>query len=81
VFLSGAVGFGGMRIRQNDVDHDTDAGFGARFGVGKEWFVSDSWGLGTAGYFDFAVAKDRDIPNPPTWWSVSPLVAFTATLY
>jgi hypothetical protein len=81
VFLSGAVGFAGMRITLNDVDYDSDAGFGGRFGVGKEWFVSDSWGLGVAGYFDFAVAKQKDVPNPPTWWSFAPLVAFSATFY
>jgi hypothetical protein len=81
VFLSGAVGFAGMRITLNNVDYDSDAGFGGRFGVGKEWFVSDSWGLGVAGYFDFAVAKQKDVLNPPTWWSFAPLVAFTATFY
>ncbi|HWE22681.1 MAG TPA: hypothetical protein VG496_01960 [Myxococcales bacterium] len=80
VFLSGAVGFGGLQITQNRIDHDTEAGFAARVGIGKEWFVSDSWGLGIAAYFDFCTAQDKG-PNPPTWWSFAPLAAFTATFY
>jgi len=80
VFLSGAVGFGGLQITQNDVDHDTEAGFATRVGIGKEWFVSDSWGLGLAACLDACAAKDKGT-NPPTWWSFAPLVAFSATFY
>jgi hypothetical protein len=80
VFLSGSVGFGSLRLKQNGSEHDTELGFASRVGVGKEWFVSESWGLGLAGYLDFAAAKDKGT-NPPTWRTISPLVAFSATFY
>ena len=80
VFLSGSVGFGGLRLKQNGFEHDTDAGFASRVGIGKEWFVSESWGLGVAGYLAFAAVKDKGV-DPPTWRTISPLVAFSATFY
>jgi len=36
-------------IDENGDTDTTDWGFGARVGLGKEWWVSDHWGLGLAG--------------------------------
>lgn len=80
IFLSGSFGLGSIRIRQNNLEHRTQTGVMGRLGLGKEWFVSDSWGLGLAAYLNWAAAKD-DVPNPPTWTAVSPLLAFSATFY
>jgi hypothetical protein len=36
------------------VDLTSDAGFGFRLRAGKEWWVSNRWGLGAAGFFQFS---------------------------
>jgi hypothetical protein len=56
----------------------TDLGFGMKLAVGKEWWVSDHWGLGVAGQFFFASNKDKGF-DPPTWSTTAFAVAFSAT--
>ena len=53
-YLTAVLGAGWLTldIDGDDVDtRGTDAGFGFNFDVGKEWWVSDNWGLGLAGRF------------------------------
>ena len=80
VFLSGTVGIGTLTIKSNGTDSSTQNGLVGRVGLGKEWFVSQSWGLGIAGYLNFAVNADKGT-NPPTWKTVAPAIAFSATFY
>ena len=58
VFLSGVFGLGTLTTRVNGVDAHTDGGPVARFGLGKEWFLSESWGLGIAGYLNLGYQRD-----------------------
>jgi hypothetical protein len=60
------------------ISGDTEAGFGGKLGVGKEWWVGDHWGLGLAGQFFFGINKDKGT-DPPTWTSLGGGLAFSAT--
>lgn len=56
---------------------ETDMGFGASVGGGKEWWVSDNWGLGLAGQIVFASMKEKDADY--RWTSLSFALLFSAT--
>ena len=61
---------------------ETDFGVGFEGLIGKEWWVSDNWGLGVAGQFVLASMKDKDslgTGNPPTWTSTAFSLLFSAT--
>jgi hypothetical protein len=62
----------------------TKLGVGVEALIGKEWWVSDNWGLGVAGQFLWASMKDNDDGGltggvTPTWTSTSFSVLFSAT--
>jgi hypothetical protein len=78
VFLSGVFGLGTLTTRVNGADAHTNPGPVARFGVGKEWLVSPSWGLGVAGYLNLGYQRDA---VGQSWKSIAPIVAFSATFY
>jgi len=40
--------------------------------------VSDHWGLGVSGQLSFGFTPDKGT-NPPTWNTVAPTLAFSAT--
>ena len=54
-------------------------GFGATLSVGKEWWVSERWGVGIAGQFSFGSNKDKGPGSPPTWTTITPALAFSAS--
>ena len=56
----------------------TEYGFGAKLAVGKEWWISDHWGIGLAAQFFFGINKDRGT-DPPTWTSLGGGLVFSAT--
>ena len=78
LYLSGTVAITKQSVRVNGIRADTDTGFGAQFAVGKEWWVSDHWGLGLAGRLAWSTNKDSG-SNSPSWdaWGASAL--FSAT--
>jgi hypothetical protein len=47
IYISGSAGFGWLSVTQN-FRSDTSTGFAFDLTVGKEWWVSDRWGLGVA---------------------------------
>ena len=57
---------------------DTSAGFGTRFAVGKEWWVSGHMGLGLAGWFAFSFNKESGA-GTPTWRTYTGGLGFSAT--
>jgi len=57
---------------------DSNVGFGLQLALGKEWKVSEKWGLGVVGQLTFAV-NDDSTPNPPTFTTFAFTVAFSAT--
>ncbi len=57
---------------------NTENGLGFQLTAGKEWWVSDHWGMGLN--LQLAVSSNKDKgTNPPTWGSSSVAVAFSAT--
>jgi hypothetical protein len=53
VYLTASVGAGLLSLEFDGDTEDSDTGFAFDAGLGKEWWVSDRWGLGvsaTAGY-------------------------------
>jgi hypothetical protein len=57
--------------------YDTDWGFGGSLSGGKEWWVSDNWGLGVAGQLMLASMKDQEVDA--RWTSIAVSVLFSAT--
>ncbi len=53
VYVTGSLGAGyvSFDIDGSDEDLSSDWGFSMNFAAGKEWWVSDNWGLGVAGQF------------------------------
>lgn len=45
--------------------------------VGKEWWVSDNWGLGVAANFMVGSMKDKDYDT--RWTGLSTSILFSAT--
>jgi hypothetical protein len=58
-YLTGAVGMAESRNKTSGSTNSTDTGFGVNVMVGKEWWVSDDWGLGLAGQFLFTRCPDK----------------------
>lgn len=83
VFLSGAVVASQLSFRDdNNNDSSTDFGLGIDVTLGKEWFVSDNWGLGVAVHFLAATMRDQAVfagGDRVRWNAVGFAVAFSAT--
>ena len=84
LYITAALGAGGLTT---DIDGDdeptraTDAGFGFNFDVGKEWWVSDNWGLGLAGRFVLVngTSTDDDTDAKTDFGMVAFALLFSAT--
>ncbi|HUM10550.1 MAG TPA: hypothetical protein VLT82_06325 [Myxococcaceae bacterium] len=57
----------------------TKTGFGGKLAVGKEWWVSDHWGLGVAAEGFFAVNKDNGSGSTGSWTTFGGGLVFSAT--
>lgn len=62
LYLTGAVGMSWIRAANADenTSYTSDIGLGLNADVGKEWWVSDNWGLGVAGRFWYTHATDKE---------------------
>lgn len=72
VFLSATPSITRVTIDgAGDADGSTEAGFGLRLAVGKEWFLGENVGLGLNAQYAFASNKDKDDGSgvQPTWSS------------
>jgi hypothetical protein len=60
---------------------NTDWGFTFDGQLGKEWWVSDNWGLGVAGQLLLGAMKDHPFTNEsvPTWYLAAFSVLFSAS--
>jgi hypothetical protein len=67
-----------VTLTLNGTSEDMSWGFGIRLGLGKEWWVSDHWGLGLVGHLSLTANQDSGV-NPPTWIGWSGTLAFSAT--
>ena len=70
-----------MHSSSNGSSGDSNWGFGLRAGAGKEWWVSDHWGLGLAGHITFSSNQDpvpgSNSSNTLTSWAFG--LTFSAT--
>ena len=76
-YVSGSVGFGQLTMETDDVSVESDYGVIFDATVGKEWWVSDEWGLGVAAGLGY-----HSIPDPSAdenWTGLSYAIRFTAT--
>jgi hypothetical protein len=48
IYLSGSLGFAWLSFKDQNVTVDTGTGGAIDLTIGKEWWVSDRWGLGVA---------------------------------
>jgi len=81
VFISGALLLPRILLRDAvfDTREITDAGLGFYVAGGKEWWVSDNWGLGIAGQFHFSRLRERGNLATEPWNVLGFGVAFSAT--
>jgi len=67
-----------LHVSSGSSSADTNWGFGLRGAFGKEWWVSDHWGLGVVGHVSWSINQDSG-SNAPTWTTWAFTVAFSAT--
>lgn len=78
IYLSVTPSLVGLSVRVSGSSSSSQAGFGAKVGLGKEWWVGDHWGIGIAGQFFLGINSDTGT-NPPTWTTLGGGLAFSAT--
>jgi len=78
IYLSFAPGVSRLQFGFQGNTARTNYGFGAKLAVGKEWWVSDHWGLGIAVEGLFAINQDSG-SSPPTWTTFGGGLTFSAT--
>lgn len=78
VYLSLTPSLTQLTIDDGTSSADSDVGFGLKFAVGKEWWVSDNWALGLNGQLAFASNDDKEA-GAPSWGTGWFGVAFSAT--
>lgn len=77
LFLGGAFGFSRMQLEVQGRKFETDTGFQSQVYLGKEWWVSDNWGLGVMGQYIFYMHPEKKVDA--TWYGHSFGVFFSAT--
>ena len=78
VYLSGALSFSQLTVREEGITRaETDLGGALHLGLGKEWWVSDDWGLGIGAEFAFARIPEQD--DIEKWNVVNGMIFFSAT--
>lgn len=61
-YVSPSVGLATASLEFDNVTVESDTGFAIDLTIGKEWWVSDKWGLGVAAGFGFhAIPLDEDV--------------------
>jgi len=69
IFISGTVGIGDFTMDGNNNSYGSrsKSGFGLQGKGGKEWWVSDYWGLGVAAGLGYLSADDQADPFNPAY--------------
>ena len=76
IYLSGSVGVGSLN-GGGDISGESDNGFAGMVTAGKEWWVSNRWGLGVAGVFGFHSFPEPGVRENWSGWNLA--VMFSAT--
>jgi hypothetical protein len=80
MYLSTTLALTRLHSTSGSNSGDSEWGVGTRIAVGKEWWVSDHWGLGVAGHLSFSTNQDPVAgggSNTLTTWAFG--AAFSAT--
>jgi hypothetical protein len=77
-YISITPGLSRLHSESTGTSGDSNWGFGLRAALGKEWWVSDFWGLGVVGQFSFSTNQDQG-SNAGTLTTWGATVAFSAT--
>ena len=60
IYVTGSLGMADATLEVDGYgEFESDSGLGVNLAVGKEWWVSDNWGLGVAGQVFFADIEDE----------------------
>jgi hypothetical protein len=78
LYLSAVPSFGTLSASGSGSSGSTKSGFAIKLAVGKEWWVSDNWGIGLNAQYAHSSNEDSGT-NPPTWATNYFGVAFSAT--
>jgi hypothetical protein len=80
VFFSATLGASELSVDDQYGSHvvETKLGFGMDLQIGKEWWVSSSWGLGLAAQFLYGSSNDLD-PTRGRWTTYGGALLFSAT--
>ncbi len=78
LYLSPSIGFGGLTLElPGGGDGESDTGVAFDFTIGKEWWVSNRWGLGVAGGLGLHTIPDND--SSEDWKGTSFAIRFSST--
>ena len=82
IFFSGTIGLAAFNLqdntdKDNDITGQTENGFGVQLAVGKEWWVSDNWGLGVSAALTYGAAADKDDMGDASAYGIN--ILFSAT--
>jgi hypothetical protein len=76
VYLSGSLLLSRLNVTNNGSSSNSDWGLAGKFQLGKEWWVSDTWGLGVAGML---LASGNGGGGGSTFTTWSGAILFSAT--
>jgi hypothetical protein len=80
IYLTGSAGIGQLSVSDDNVSYEFGTGFMIEAAVGKEFFVSDGWGLGFAVGIVYHSVPWDDVDIDENWSGISIPVRFTATM-
>jgi hypothetical protein len=79
VYLSGTLALTRMTVESNGNSADTNWGVGGRLALGKEWWVSDHWGLGLAAHLTLSTNEDPTAGGSNSLTTFGIAAVFSAT--
>ena len=61
VYVSSSFALAKGTVESEGEELETDNGIGINLAIGKEWWVSDNWGLGVAAQLSSTVLPDKNL--------------------
>lgn len=78
IYVSGTAAITTLSATVNGQSTNAQTGWGFRTSLGKEWWVSEHWGLGVSGNLSYSANADTGT-NAPTIGSLLGAISFSAT--
>ncbi len=79
LFISTTIAASRGSLSTGGNDYNTQVGIAGQIAFGKEWWVSDQWGLGVKGELTISANKDNAASDAPTWVGFAFAIGFSAT--